>query len=225
MADTIMMPVLLVRSELDYRSPEQESEIAVKLIRKGLGYYHADKKHWSSDDYTAFLNGIPSFLHNRIIINSNENHRNEKSVGLFYEKRYGAAVVPAWELLTAFTSKKQYLKVTSVDKLRHLNSALYFFDAVYFTAVNRNDRFVISGTNDYHRLRILISGTRKMIFASGCVNLGDIHSAVHFGFTGIVLDKSIWSAKSPEHEFAMIYNYVRRIKQVAISDPVCVNNK
>ncbi|HSW67291.1 MAG TPA: hypothetical protein VLH16_01785 [Bacteroidales bacterium] len=210
-----MAPVLLIKSDLDYRAPEQESEFALNFLKKGLGYYHVFKKNWSEAHYKTFFNEIPEYLHNRLIINRKEhNGQIQKHVGVYIENGIHSSMIPSWEIIPAITVRRNCLRVTSVGKLRQLSSALFFFDAVYLTSVFNGGNLEIQNSSEHQRLKNLLTYTRKMVFASGCVNASNIHSLVHFGFPGIVLNRCIWDAKNPMHEFEMLYNYVRRLTSV-----------
>jgi thiamine-phosphate pyrophosphorylase len=154
-----------------------------------------------------YLSRIPEEFHNRIVIHSHPKLALKFNLkGIHLTSKIRKSKFKFWYVKRFVVAKKKQLTVsTSLHHLTHLDSYDPLFNYVFlspiFDSISKKD--YQSGFNEF-TLKKGLERTKYSVYALGGVELANIQKVKEYGFAGVALVGSIWTAADPVQAFKEI---------------------
>ena len=184
-----------------------EIEIMKKLFEEGLNIFHLRRPTYDYGGMKDYLSRIPEEYHNRIVIHSHPKLALKFNLkGIHITSKIRKSKFKFWYVKRFVLARKKQLTVsTSLHHLSHLDSFDPVFNYVFlspiFDSISKKD--YQSGFNEF-TLSKGLERTKYTVYALGGVELANISKVKDYGFAGVALVGSIWTAADPIKAFKEI---------------------
>ncbi len=188
-------------------SSTKEIELMKKLFEEGLTLFHLRRPTYDYKRMKDYLSRIPEEYHNRIVIHSHHKLALKFNLkGIHLTSKIRKSKFKFWYVKRFVVAKKKQLTVsTSLHHLAHLDSFDPLFNYVFlspiFDSISKKD--YQSGFNEF-TLKKALEKSKYTVYALGGVELENIEKVNDYGFSGVALVGSIWTAKYPVQAFKEI---------------------
>ena len=166
------------------------------IFTEGLDYYHLRKKNYSEENYKSYLDRIPSYYHDRIIIHDHFHLADHYNLhGIHFTKRYK---LEDYLQAQALNSPKKTVgqigfSLHSIAEVHEYGKTYdYLFLSPIFDSISNkgyNSKFKLTTLKNF--LQQAEDGPK--IIGLGGMNLERIETAIGLGLDGISLLGYIWS--------------------------------
>ncbi|MFZ9847652.1 MAG: thiamine phosphate synthase [Flavobacteriales bacterium] len=188
-------------------SSTKEIELMKKLFDEGLNIFHVRRPNYNYKKMKDYLSRIPEEYHNRLVLHSHPKLALKFNLkGIHITSKVRKSKFKFWFVKRFVVAKKKELTVsTSLHHLTHLDNFDPLFNYVFlspiFDSISKKD--YQSGFNEF-TLRKGLERTKYSVYALGGVELANIDKVKEYGFSGVALVGSIWTAKDPIQAFKEI---------------------
>lgn len=208
-----MKLIVITRSKM----LEDEPAMVTKMFEDGLMTLHLRKPNATTQELREYIEQIPEYFHNRIIIHSH--HILAAKFNLKGIHFTGTHLSHKWKYF--FTRLRLRLKfgklfkTRSYKRLAHIhNKEEHDFDYYLMGTVYNNLTGDLYGGFYEEALVSALKNTPKKIVARGGVTDKVIEKTKKYGFYGIAFSSFIWDAENPCDQFLKV---VRKFNELGIS--------
>ena len=183
------MQLVLFTSNDKFRS---EIYIVIKMLENGLETLHIKKPNFSKKQMTAYINQIPEKYHRKLIIHSFYSlifKYNLKGIHISKKFRTKTAQFKTLLFLLRFFNKKKHISC-SCHSIEQLLEIPKFYSYVLLTPVFNHHE--MNAKFSKNTLENIIPQVNFDVYASGGINLENMHELESIGFKGVSLMGSIW---------------------------------
>jgi len=188
-------------------SSSQEIEMMKKLFAEGLDTFHIRRPTYDYKKMKDYLSRIPEEYRNRIVIHSHPKLALKFNLkGIHLTSKTRKSKFKFWYIKKFVVAKNRRLTVSSsLHHLAHLDSFDPLFNYVFlspiFDSISKKD--YQSGFNEF-TLKKGLERSKFTVYALGGVELENIEKVKEYGFAGVALVGSIWTATDPIQTFKEI---------------------
>jgi thiamine-phosphate pyrophosphorylase len=184
------MQLVLFTSNDKFRS---EIYIVIKLLENGLENLHIKKNDFTKKQLKSYINQIPDKFHSKLIIHSHYSLIFKfKLKGLHISRQFRNKKFKFKMLLFTIKYFKRRINIScschNIDKLLEIpkHYSHVFISPIFNTENNINPLFPLK------TLENIIPQLDFKVYATGSVNLNNIHQIQGIGLEGVGLKGSIW---------------------------------
>jgi thiamine-phosphate pyrophosphorylase len=197
------------------KTVDNEIKIVQSLFENGLSTFHLRKPKLSTKELQSYIEQIPEYFHNRIIIHSHHNLARKFNLkGIHLTKQHLKNKWRLWLNLNLGGLRNRNLIITqSCNTLASLYEPNeYQLNYVLLRPVF--DPLTNNLQSGFHPAGIAaaIEKVPYKIIVGGGINLQTIKTCITLKVDGVLLGSSIWKHDKPVEQFVAITNYLHKEK-------------